>query len=81
MLTRGECSTSAALARRLGFSRVWVTQVLSLLKLTPEILEVMTDLGDPLSSPMVTERMLRSLTHLTAEEQYHRIKTILSNLC
>jgi hypothetical protein len=81
MLTSGKCSSPAALARRLGLSRARVTQVLHLLKLTPEVLDVITDLGDPLPSPIVTERRLRSLTRLTVEEQFQRIHMLLANQC
>jgi hypothetical protein len=79
MLTDGECSSSAALARRLGCSRAWVTQVLRLLRLAPEILDVVTDLGDPLPSFLLTERKLRSLVNLTTEEQFQRIQMLLTN--
>jgi hypothetical protein len=79
IITNGKCSSLAALARQPGLSRARVTQVLQLLKLTPKVLDVVTDLGDPLPSPIVTERRLTSLANLTAGEQDHRIKTILSN--
>jgi hypothetical protein len=36
MITNGECASLSALARRLGISRARVTQVLHLLKLTPQ---------------------------------------------
>lgn len=80
-LTGGECSSPATLARRLGVSRARVTQVLQLLKLTPKVLEILIDLGDPLPSPIVTERRLRSLTRLAAEEQCQRIEMLLANQC
>jgi hypothetical protein len=78
-LAGGECSSPAVLARRLGLSRARVTQVLQLLKLTPMVLAFVTDLGDPLPSPIVTERRLRSLANLTVEEQCRRIDMILAN--
>jgi hypothetical protein len=53
ILTNGECSSLAALARRLGLSRARVTQVLQLLKLTPKVLDVVTDLSDSLPSPLL----------------------------
>jgi hypothetical protein len=79
ILTNGECPSPAALARQLGLSRARVTQVLQLLKLTPKVLDVVTDLGDPLPSSIVTERRLRSLAKLTVEEQCRRIDMILAN--
>jgi hypothetical protein len=81
MLTSGECSSSAALALRLGCSRARVTQVLRLLSLAPEVLDIITDLGGPLPSAVLTERKLRSIMNLPAEEQCRRIRTILGNQC
>jgi hypothetical protein len=80
-LTAGDCSSPATLARRLGVSRAQATQVLQLLKLTPKVLEILIDLGDPLPSPVVTERWLRALTRLAAEEQVQRIQMLLANQC
>ena len=78
MLTSGRCSSPLALARRLGLSRARITQVLHLLKLTPEVLDVITDLGAPLPSPLLSERRLRSLANLTVEEQCRRMDMILA---
>ena len=69
MLSAGECASRADLARKLGRSRARVTQVLGLLELTPEVVEALAALGDPLPKPIVTERGLRSLLGLPAEEQ------------
>jgi hypothetical protein len=79
ILTKGECSSLAALARRLELSLARVAQVLQLLKLTPKVLDVVTGLGDPLPSSIVTERRLRSLANLTVEEQCRRMDMILAN--
>src|SRR5262245_16269641 len=58
-LENGDCSSPAVLARKLGISRARVTQVLHLLSLAPEVQRQLMALGDPLSSPLVTERKLR----------------------
>lgn len=68
-LDDGACASRAALARRLGVSRARVTQVLALLALAPEVLAAIAALGDPLPRPIVSERMLRPLLELPAEEQ------------
>src|SRR5262249_37035126 len=47
-LENGDYSSPAALARKLGFSRARVTQVLRLLSLTPEVQQQLMALGDPL---------------------------------
>ncbi len=66
-----ECASRADLARQLGVTRARVTQMLGLLDLTPEVLEAMAALGDPLPKPIVTGRGLRSLLSLPATEQKH----------
>ena len=52
-----------------GVSRARVTQILGLLRLSQEAIEVLLDLGDPLSGRIITERQLRSLTGLPPDEQ------------
>jgi hypothetical protein len=68
-LAKGEYASPADLARHIGVSRARVTQILRLLKLSPEALEEVVALGDPLPSPIVTERSLRPLVDLPIEEQ------------
>ncbi len=65
----GKYASQTALARELGVSRVRVTQVLRLLRLAPEVQEKIADLGDPLTSPIITERKLRPLVSLPRDEQ------------
>jgi len=73
MLRSGKYVSQSALARKLGVSRVRVTQVLNLLRLTPEALEKVAGLGDPLTSPIVTERKLRPLIALPGAKQRRRV--------
>ena len=75
---RGDCATRAELARKLGMTRARVTQILGLLELTPDVVEVLAALGDPLPKPILTERGLRSLLSLPAEEQKHVLQAIAS---
>ena len=67
VLDSGHCSSPATLARHLQVSRARVTQVLILLKLAPEVEEMIYSLGDPISSQMVAERRLRPLLGMAVE--------------
>lgn len=75
MLESGECASQTELARALGVSRVRVTQILRLLRLDPKVLERITRLGDPLSSPTVTERKLRPIVNLAGKVQKNLIRS------
>ncbi|MGQ9837695.1 MAG: hypothetical protein ACUVRV_06935 [Cyanobacteriota bacterium] len=77
-LSNGDCSCPADLACKMGVSRARVTQVLRLLNLTPEVLKAIAALGDPLPSPIITERRLRPIINLPAEEQRRRVETIIA---
>ena len=68
-MEKGEYKSQADLARKKGISRARVTQILNLLKLDPEVQEMVVGLGDPLKSGSVTERKLRAIVELPAEEQ------------
>jgi hypothetical protein len=78
-LDSGEHPSRAALSRQLKVSRARVTQIMNLLRLSPEALEMISSLGDPLDSPMVLERRLRSLLGMVADEQMHAVRTLLSS--
>jgi hypothetical protein len=77
-LGSGEHGTQADFARKHGISRARVTQVLHLLNLPPDALNAIAALGDPLPSPILTERRLRSVMNLSAEEQEQTIRKILA---
>ena len=78
-LEDGDSSSPAALARKLGFSRARVTQVLRLLALTPEVQQQLMTLGDPLASPRITERQLQPVVALSPEEQKWWVTTVLQS--
>jgi len=78
-LDSGECASRADLARKLGVTRARVTQVLGLLELTPEAVEGLVALGDPLPKPIVTEHGLRSILKLPADEQKHVLRGIVES--
>ncbi len=77
MLQSGEYASQTTLARKLGVSRVRVTQVVNLLRMAPEVLEEIAGLGDPLTSPIVTERKLRPLVNLPRAEQKSLIRGLM----
>ena len=77
MLQSGKYASQTSLARKLGVSRVRVTQVLNLLRLAPDVGEKIAGLGDPLTSPTVTERKLRPLVNLPRVEQRKQVRTLL----
>lgn len=76
-LDNGEYASPAALAHHLKVSRARVTQILNLLKLSPEVIEMISSLGDPLRSPIVAERRLRLLLAQPSEQQ----KDIIKGMC
>ena len=68
----GEYRSQAHLARDMGVSRARASLVLSLLRLCPHVVEVITQLGDPLIARIITERQLR----LPVEQQERRLQMI-----
>jgi len=76
LLENKECSSFADLARYLQVSRARVTQVMNLLKLGPEAIDMISSLGDPLRMPLITERRLRPLLGLSAEQQKVQIEAM-----
>jgi ParB-like chromosome segregation protein Spo0J len=76
MIDNGKVASRAELARRLGVSRARVTQMLQLLTLSPNIIDAIVQLGDPLPTPTVTERNLRPLARLDQRQQIRRFKRL-----
>jgi hypothetical protein len=64
LLESGEVSSQAAIARHEGITRARVTQVMGLLRLTPEIQEHVLSLPDMVRRPAITERALRPIAQL-----------------
>ena len=73
-----EYESPAALSRHLQVSRARVTQILNLLKLTPNVIEMISSLGDPLRSPIISERRLRPLLALNATQQKAQVTILIS---
>ena len=76
MIESGQARNESDLARQIGVSRVTVNHFITLLKLTPEVIEVVEQMGDPMPKRYVTERRLRSLVKLPSERQRAIIQTI-----
>lgn len=68
-LLNRENGTPAQLARKLHLSRARFTQILTLLRLAPDVLQKIIDLGDPLPTPVITERLLRPIVDLLPNDQ------------
>ena len=69
MIKNGAYKSGADIARAFHISRVRVNQFLSLLKIQPKIIEYIEKLGDPLYSPVLTERMLRPYVNAPVSDQ------------
>jgi len=78
-LYKCEHASPAALARHLKSSSSRATQVMNVLQLSTEALEMISSLGDPLDSPTVPERRLRSFFGIVADEQMPAVRTLLSS--
>ena len=73
-----EFASPSALAHYLRVSRARVTQILNILQLSPEVVEMISSLGDPLISPIIAEKRLRPLLALTAQQQKDQLEILLS---
>ena len=81
VLDEGKFTSLAELSRDLKLSRARVTQILNLLKLAPNVVEIIYSLGDPLRSPVISERRLRPLLALNADQQKAQVAILLSKDC
>ncbi|MFC1546183.1 hypothetical protein ACFL4O_00505 [bacterium] len=76
------CNTEADLARLLDVSRTRVNQILKLLTLSPDVIEIIEVLSDPLPSRIISESALRPIVKYPHEIQIIKIKQILGEeLC
>ena len=69
MIESGQARNESDLARKIGLSRVRVSQYVTLLKLDGSVLKAIGELGDPLTKRVITERMLRPYLLRSAKEQ------------
>ena len=63
ILTNKEIKSKNELAKKIGLSRVRVTQIMNLLKLNPEIIQRIASF-EPATFNFLTERKLRPLTRI-----------------
>ena len=54
---------------QIGVFRVTFKNFITLLKLIPEVIQTMEELGDPMPKRYITERRLRSIVKLPREKQ------------
>ena len=64
----------AELARRMKVSRARITQVMNLLKLSPEIIEMIKEMGDRFERQVITERKLREIEKERAGRQVEMVE-------
>ena len=77
-LDAGEVENQAAIARREGLTRARVTQVMGLLRLAPEIQELVLTLPTVAGRSIITERSLRSIVLLPdPEDQLAQLRHVL----
>ena len=73
--------TQADLAREMGVSRVRITQVMSLLRLAPEVQEQLLRLEDQRAIRFFRERRLRPLTQIEdTTQQVREFQTMLAQV-
>ena len=77
MLDERQFKSKAALGRYLGVSRVRVIQVLDLLKLSPEVIRKVSELGETFIGKIIGEKTLRPLVCLTPAKQMEKLSRIL----
>ena len=79
LIDSGDARNESDLARQIGTSRVTVNHFVTLLKLTPEVIEAVEALGDPMPKRYITERRLRSIVKLPSKKQRAIIEKSLTN--
>ena len=62
LMERGNISR-AELKRRVRLSRARITQIMNLLKMSPEVIEMIKGLGDNFKRPLITERKLGKVVY------------------
>jgi len=69
LLDSGQVLDQAEIARKNGLSRARVTQIMSLLRLAPEIQEHLLSVPETAHQPVITERVLRPITQIEDQKQ------------
>jgi hypothetical protein len=79
LIDKGVCQSRADLARRLGYSRARITQIMNLLKLPPQMLKIIEMLGDPMLVPSINERKIREIVNHSPEDQVNLLRQLLTD--
>jgi hypothetical protein len=75
----GKYQSKSDLARQLGLKPSRVTQIMSVLRLSPQVIEIVAGLGDGIPFRVVNETSLRSLIGLTPEDQIQKLEILLNS--
>jgi len=77
LIDLGEAKNQTDLAQKLGISKVRVCQILSLLKLNPDLIETVEKIGNPMPTQIITLKTLKGC--LKSPEMYISIISRLGN--
>lgn len=79
LIESGEAINQAEIARREGITRARVTQVMSMLRLAPEIQKHILSMPDAVRRPAITERALRPIAQLPQRrDQVHAFQQLVT---
>ena len=78
MIDSGKALNGSDLAQKIGVSKVTVNHFITLLKLDPELIKVIEEIGNPMPERYITERRLRSIVKLPSEEQRSIINQLIN---
>lgn len=77
MLDSGKFKSKAELGRHFGVSRVRVVQMLNLLKLDPEVINKLKEVGETLNKKLWGEKTLRQIVSADPNKQLEKIISII----
>ncbi len=77
MLDSGKFKSKAELGRHFGVSRVRVVQMLNLLKLDPEVISKLKEVGETFNKKLWGEKTLRQIVNAEPNKQLEKITAII----
>lgn len=69
MLSQGRAKSQAEIARKTGVNRARLTQIMNLMKLTPEIQDYLKNLKEPELIHFFTEKKLRQIAKISDHQE------------
>lgn len=78
MLDSGKFKSKAELDRHFCVSRVRVVQMLNLLKLDPEVISKLKQVGETLNKKLWREKTLRQIVNVEPSKQLEKVKSIIN---